>query len=145
MDCRDLAALTGKWYKSINEKKRVALVELPCEDGCEYCGGGNCEEELEVSIKFIVCQVCNGTGKHVNPSIDSHGITSEEFHEDPDFEEDYFSGVYDVTCYKCNGLRVIPDIDEDKTSKEIVQRYLNYVDELAKDATERAYVQRMGF
>jgi hypothetical protein len=43
----------------------------------------------------------------VNPSIDSHGLSREDFDQDPDFEEDYFSGVYDVPCYVCSGARVV--------------------------------------
>ena len=57
--------------------------------------------------KFEVCPRCNGEGKHVNPAIDSHGLSREDFDADPDFEEDYFSGVYDVECYECKGLRVV--------------------------------------
>jgi hypothetical protein len=57
---------------------------------------------------WAVCPTCEGEGKHVNPSIDSHGISREEFDEDPDFEEAYFSGAYDVTCVECKGQRVVP-------------------------------------
>ena len=56
---------------------------------------------------FRVCPTCEGYGTHVNPSIDAHGIGREEFDEDPDFEEAYFAGAYDVTCGKCNGQRVV--------------------------------------
>ena len=38
MDHRDLAALTKKWYKTIDERRGIALVELPCDDRCEHCG-----------------------------------------------------------------------------------------------------------
>ena len=53
--------------------------------------------------RWEICCRCSGEGKHVNPSIDGHGISPEEFREDPDFEEAYFSGLYDVTCYECHG------------------------------------------
>lgn len=56
---------------------------------------------------YEVCDRCRGTGKHVNPSIDGHGISREEFDADPDFEEAYFEGRYDVTCYECKGERVV--------------------------------------
>ena len=52
---------------------------------------------------YEVCETCGGKGKHVNPAIDGHGISAEEMHEDPDFAEDYFSGVYDVPCEECGG------------------------------------------
>jgi hypothetical protein len=71
------------------------------------------ERDLEQVKSFFgkylyeVCPRCRGEGKHVNPSIDSHGLTREDFDQDPDFEEDYFSGVYDVPCYVCSGARVV--------------------------------------
>ncbi len=64
-------------------------------------------EDEEYDAKYVVCPCCDGAGKYVNPSIDSHGITSEEFAEDPEFAESYFSGNYDVRCETCNGLRVV--------------------------------------
>ena len=56
---------------------------------------------------WLVCPVCNGEGKTVNPSIDAGGLTREDFDEDPDFREDYMSGMYDITCRACNGQRVV--------------------------------------
>jgi hypothetical protein len=57
--------------------------------------------------KYQVCPVCDGEGKTVNPDIDSHGLTREDFDEDPDFAEDYRSGLYDITCRACSGQRVV--------------------------------------
>ena len=53
----------------------------------------------------------------MNPAIDGAGITASEMddilHDDPDFLEDYVSGVYDVTCRACRGQRVVtPDVLE---------------------------------
>lgn len=145
MDHRDLAAMTDKWYKRIDENRKVAIVELPCGDDCEWCGGGGCEEEVEIPIKYEVCQTCDGKGRHVNPSIDSHGISAEEFYEDPDFGEDYFSGVYDVPCCECGGLRVVPEIDEENASPELIDRYYDHVNSLHRYAAEEAYIRRMGY
>ena len=39
----------------------------------------------------------------VNPSIDAGGLSYDDFCDDPDFEEAYFSGRFDVTCSACNG------------------------------------------
>lgn len=64
---------------------------------------------------YEVCDRCRGTGKHVNPSIDGHGISREEFDADPDFEEAYFEGRYDVTCYECKGERVVLVEDDYET------------------------------
>lgn len=68
-------------------------------------------EEIEIPTKYMVCSRCDGEGEHVNPAIDEHGISMEEFDEDPDFKEDYFAGVYDVPCFTCKGKRVerVPD------------------------------------
>lgn len=75
------------------------------------------EHEVYIPARYIVCERCNGAGKHVNPSVDGHGLTSEDFAEDPDFEEAYFSGVYDVQCEDCKGERVIKDADEARMTK----------------------------
>lgn len=57
--------------------------------------------------KFEVCPRCEGRGKIVNPSIDGHGLSQEDFDQDPDFEEAYFAGRYDIACTECRGLRVV--------------------------------------
>ena len=57
--------------------------------------------------KWMVCPVCEGEGKTVNPAIDCQGLTREDFAEDPDFEESYFRGDYDITCRACHGQRVV--------------------------------------
>lgn len=62
-----------------------------------------------VNFKYTVCPLCEGKGSHVNPSIDACGLTAEDFHNDPQFFEDYRSGVYDIPCNLCSGLRVIPE------------------------------------
>lgn len=57
--------------------------------------------------KWIVCPICEGEGKYVNPAIDSHGLTAEDFHEDPDFFDEYMAGTYDVTCNFCKGRTTV--------------------------------------
>jgi len=54
-------------------------------------------------MKWAICSQCDGDGSHVNPSIDCGGITQDEFDEDPEFAEAYFSGRYDVSCKPCGG------------------------------------------
>ena len=69
------------------------------------------DRDFELPFRWEVCGTCRGKGRHVNPAIDAdHGITPEEFAEDPDFAEDYFSGVYDVPCSECGGRRVVPEL-----------------------------------
>ncbi len=89
-------------------KRNLILLTIETDEGDEI--------EVEFPLKFEVCGTCDGKGSHVNPSIDSHGISAEEFAEDPDFEESYFSGHYDLTCVECHGLRVTPTVDRDALS-----------------------------
>ncbi|HIN76880.1 MAG TPA: hypothetical protein EYM96_11935 [Rhodospirillales bacterium] len=78
----------------------TAEVSIEDEDGNEIVE--------DMPVKYEVCDTCNGSGSHVNPSIDCNGLTSDDFHDDPDFAEEYFAGRHDVTCYGCGGKRVVP-------------------------------------
>ena len=76
---------------------------------------------------WAICDVCEGHGKHVNPSIDASGLTSEDFADDPDFADDYMSGVYDVQCQQCLGSGKVvvmngdaPKDDEDEGERPCV-------------------------
>ena len=104
-DYRIQALHEPKWYVSFNERTMTAIVINEDDNGNEV--------ERKVKCHYEVCDTCRGTGSHVNPSIDCGGLTSEDFDDDPDFREDYFSGVYDVTCYECNGKRVVPVTEEE--------------------------------
>lgn len=68
------------------------------------------DEIVVFSTRFTiaVCPACNGRGQYVNPSIDAHGLSREDFDEDPDFAESYFRGDYDVRCGLCQGENVVP-------------------------------------
>lgn len=102
-DCR--VDIPPNHFKSVDEREKIGVVILENEDGDE--------EEHQFPIKFEVCPVCEGTGSHVNPDIDAHGLSREDFDNDPGFEEDYFSGVYDVSCNRCHGKRVVPEINRE--------------------------------
>lgn len=78
---------------------------------------------LKFPAKYEVCSRCKGLGKHVNPNIDGNGLTREDFDNDPDFEEAYFSGVYDVQCDCCKGLRVTLEFDEDRATPRQKTKY----------------------
>lgn len=103
------------------------------------------EIEAAIPAKYEVCPLCQGRGKHVNPNIDSHGITPEEFAEDPDFKEDYFKGVYDVVCEECDGLRVVL-VPNDKTAdQELLKLYYDKLRAEAYYQYERAQERKMGY
>ena len=71
--------ITGGWIErfkkdKFDEDRMVMIFTASCEDE-----EGDWEDEVELPARFEVCHTCDGKGKHVNPSIDSHGISSEEF------------------------------------------------------------------
>lgn len=100
--------------------------------------------DVNLPVKLDVCPNCQGKGSHVNRNIDSHGITAEEFAEDPDFEEAYFSGVYDVPCDECKGLRVVEVVNRDACTPEILKEYDEQLQEDCDYQTQCAAELRMG-
>ncbi len=104
-------------------------------------------EEVEVPVKFEVCGRCDGKGSHVNPSIDGHGITSEEWNGpdwDDESRETYLSGGYDVPCYDCKGLRVVEVPNFDVMSDEMKKHVEAHLDEEANAIAEREAERRAG-
>jgi hypothetical protein len=97
------------------------------------------EEGLEIHLpaKYEVCRRCEGSGTHVNPNIDGHGITPEEFEEDPVFRDAYLAGVYDVSCFECKGLRVVAVVAAERCDPEQLQAYHDF---LREEALYRAAV-----
>ena len=79
-----------------------------------------------------VCFTCQGRGSHVNPDIDSHGITASEMSElGEDFQESYFSGVYDVDCAQCKGNKVIAVVNANACNPrqiELVKEEQEWID-----------------
>jgi len=144
MDQRDVAALFENWFDRFNEESMTIEVELPCIDD------ESCDEVYKIPAKYEVCSLCEGAGKHVNPSIDSHGISAHDMYEDPDFAEDYFSGVYDVPCNQCKGKRVYPVVNEEsllleENGKKIIEKINEKLISRAEWIREEHYLRRMGF
>ena len=79
--------------------------------------------EKPLPTRWVVCPVCDGKGSHVNPAIDGHGLTAEDFDQDPDFAEDYAAGVYDQVCNKCEGRTTVRAVDLDRLSPEDLAAY----------------------
>lgn len=86
------------------------------------CFNGDGTRDLLLPGKYRVCPRCDGEGKHVNPAIDANGISPQEFDEDPDFREAYFSGAYDIKCEECKGERVLPEVIFDRLPKALLKR-----------------------
>jgi hypothetical protein len=164
MDIRDLESFKEKWYHSVDDSRRVAIVEmLPFleevetdeeeqriirlleESGVEgetACG----EPTVEIPVRFEVCGLCRGSGTHVNPDIDRQGLTWEDFDQDPDFYEAYRNGTYNVTCRRCGGKRVVPEIVEVSGAlKEIVEMIVERERLHAQWAAEDLRAAEMGY
>lgn len=111
------------------------------------------EESQETCIPFYVirevCPTCGGKGTHVNPSIDAHGITAEEWDRDWSHEdrENYMSGMYDVTCYECNGNNVVLVIDETRANAELLKLFNDYCNEERnyRNTCDREQAMERGF
>jgi hypothetical protein len=95
----------------------------------------------EVPARTEVCYTCEGRGKHVNPSIDAHGLSPDDFAEDPDFADQYFGGAFDVSCAGCHGRRVVLVPDDDRISDEVAKaieaRLFDHASHLAECEAER--------
>ncbi len=82
-----------------------------------------------------MCYRCSGDGKHVNPSIDGHGITMDEWWG-PDWDDEsremYMNGGYDVTCSVCDGRRVNLVFDREALKRkdpDLLRRYEKWLDD----------------
>lgn len=68
-----------------------------------------------------VCPTCRGKGSRVNPAVDGWSYNDE--HVDEEFVSNYFSGLYDVQCDTCSGLRVIAVPDESLCPSHLLQQW----------------------
>ena len=107
-------------------------------------GNGDWYETRELPHKWGVCPVCDGKGSHVNPSIDANGLTGEDFADDPDFAEDYFSGLYDQPCNHCRGRTTVPVVDEGACTAEELEAWRDERDAEAAYQAECLAELRMG-
>ena len=75
---------------------------------------------------------------------------SDDFYKDPDFEEEYFSGGYDISCPQCKGNKVIPVVNRETLSSEQRKDYDEYLEYKREMDTEmesdrRTMMAEMGF
>ena len=142
-DPRTRAAAKGNWYDSFDEASMTATKEITHYDDEDE----EITETFTFNVRFEVCDLCNGKGTMVNPSIDSGGLGYDDFHDDPDFEEDYHNGCFDIACSQCSGKRVVPTIcdysltDEQSRALKIMR---DQEEEEAYYHAERMAEMRMG-
>lgn len=126
----------GQMFERFDKRKMVGVILWVNDDGEEI--------ETELPCKFEVCGHCRGKGTHCNPAIDGNGLTAEDFAEDPDFQEGYLEGRYDVTCEECHGERVVPEIDLDEANFTPDQKAaVDAVHERWQSASDDARTMRM--
>lgn len=118
-------------------------------EACTACKGAGFTEpftgKMRIPAKYEVCETCCGRGKHVNPSIDSNGLTQEDFAEDPDFGDAYWRGDYDVPCSQCGGERVVPAPDRDRITESEKKCLNRVIAEHYNDQAEQANYRKMGY
>jgi hypothetical protein len=102
------------------------------------------EVELAIPAKFELCPRCRGVGSHVDPAVDGQGISQADFDQDPDFQESYFAGVYDVACHRCAGEKVIKVIDRDRATSAEKTLFDNHERELNEIQAEEEAERRAG-
>lgn len=144
-DPRVLSTMRRGAYKVLECGKNFSKVELEesiVENLCDEYPKDFPEDfdgVVQARTKFEVCDVCRGSGKTVNPSIDCCGISPEEFAEDPDFHESYMRGDYDIICPQCGGERVMPTMEfsDERITKEIESFYRSGAQYIREVASER--------
>lgn len=133
----DSREINHQWYTLFEEDRMVLSFAVTDGDGWEVMH--------QVPARYEVCDTCSGKGTHVNPSIDSNGLTASDFAEDPDLAENYFSGLYDVPCVECGGRRVVPVVDEARCTPEQKRRAEEAQEEHYRDQVEQWHERRMGY
>lgn len=120
---------------------------VACRDGLPvlyFVDDDGYDAERELPTKWEVCDVCQGRGVHVNPSIDCNGLTADDFADDPDLAEDYLRGVYDVPCNQCHGRTTVLAVDWDRLSDDERDAYQKQLDAEAADRRYAAMERALG-
>lgn len=94
-----------------------------------YDDDGN---ERELPTKFEVCDQCRGEGKSSAYLGAFSGRRLEEMQADEEWWEDYVAGRFDRTCETCDGLRVVPVVDEERCDPADLKAYEEQQRELAQ-------------
>jgi hypothetical protein len=121
------------WWDDVDFSQMKAFID--------YIGN---DEVMTVNLCWEVCGTCNGKGTHVNPGIDAHGLSREDFDADPDFREEYFSGAYDIPCNECHGRTTVAIADPDHNTPEALEAVYAILQDRADYAAECAAERKMG-
>jgi len=149
MDRRDHTDSYRWWDEVSADLRKVTLRDAFFDEDDNLVSA---DEDLEEDkkkwyhIKWIVCTMCQGRGQYINPSIDSHGLSSEDFDRDPDFKDDYLSGVYNMTCELCGGRAVEPEFDEyyNSNAKGMIETRNKFLDMIQSWDAESEMERMMG-
>ena len=148
-DHRVLESMVTPAYKVVESSRFSTTVELhECVlEDLQMEGTLPEDHDGKVSFptRYQVCDGCGGTGRVTNPSIDCGGLSAEDFAQDPEFAEDYFSGAYDQPCGRCRGEKVTVDPTAILQHHPGVGKGIrSWEQDQAEFAAERAAELRMG-
>lgn len=137
---RRVRVATAYAERDADEENMVIRFSVEDYDGEEYAG----DTVVELPACYGVCPVCEGKGKHVNPSIDASGWSQEDdrddWQDDDDWRDEddgepksaYQRGLYDVVCYTCKGKRVVLEVDERRAKPEDLSAWREKLEEDAE-------------
>lgn len=139
--------MSSSYYESLDADAKTMVIDLWLDDD-EIGADGLDYRRVSVPLAWTKCLRCDGTGSHVNPSIDGNGLSTRDFEEDPDFCSDYKSGVFDVSCYDCDGRGEdaepnYPEMGE-SLAKQVKEHIRAYYENEAESAACAAAERRAG-
>lgn len=82
-------------------------------------------DTLELPAKWEICLACQGEGTELYGSLKGADVT-DLCNEDPDFEEEYHDGLYDVPCSCCHGEGKVLVVDESSLTTDQAKSYHAY-------------------
>ena len=103
------------------------------------------EVSYTLPVKWEVCHTCDGSGTHMDPSIDAGGYWGDEDDRDEyTGESRYARGDYSVTCHTCGGRTTLLAVDRARADAPTLALYDKWrEDEAYYEAMCRAE-RRMG-
>ena len=109
-DSRVMTSMMSSYWKYIRKDGFKAIIqfdesfwehlieqELVTESHSDHM-----DRVLKLPGEWIICEMCSGHGKVVNPSIDAGGYSPDDRYYYDDYD-DYHSGMYDISCPTCKG------------------------------------------